>query len=162
MSNVSNSSPRTDRPFTPRARRSPRRGFATAALLLAVVGLSQVGQAAAPSGRYSVTSDTVLDNKTGLVWQRNIDTANQRDQDQAKTYCAGVSLAGSGWRVPSVKELSTLVDDTVQFPAWDKSAFPDTDGFYYFMSSSPGNWQVFFALGTVTNDRSTTYVRCVR
>jgi len=160
MTHVTNSSLRTE--MAPPLRRSRLRRIATAALLLIGLGLSQVGQAAAPAGRYSVTTSTVLDNKTGLVWQRNIDITTQRTQDEANTYCAGVSLSGTGWRVPSIKELSTLVDDTVQFPAWDKSAFPDTDNFYYFMSSSPGNLQVFFALGTITSDRNTTYVRCVR
>jgi hypothetical protein len=140
--------------------RGSRVGMAVALTLLGV-GQSEVSHATAPAGRYTVMSSTVLDNKTGLLWQRDVDTATQRTQDEAKTYCAGVSLPGSGWRVPSVKELSTLVDDSAQFPAWDTTAFPDT-GFYYFTTSTPGNIQVFFALGTVTVDRSSMLVRCVR
>lgn len=142
-------------------RRSRARLLGVAALLALGIGASQVGHAAAPAGRYTVSGSTVLDTKTGLLWQRDVDTVNQRTQEEAATYCAGVSLPGSGWRVPSVKELSTLVDDTAQFPAWDKTAFPDT-GFYYFTTSTPGNWQIFFALGTVTIDRSSMLVRCVR
>jgi hypothetical protein len=68
---------------------------------------------------------TIADNRTGLTWQRNVDPGRYT-WDQAKTYCQGLSLAPGGWRLPSFKELLTLVDPTKASPAIDSDAFPAT------------------------------------
>lgn len=53
---------------------------------------------------------SVLDNNTGLVWQKT--PQNERFQySDALSYCAALDLTGrSNWRVPSIKELYSLAD----------------------------------------------------
>ncbi len=53
---------------------------------------------------------TWLDTSTGLTWQN----PGPRGYDvmtwpEAKTYCAELTLAGSGWRVPTIGELRSLI-----------------------------------------------------
>ncbi len=73
-----------------------------------------------------IDADTVSDPATGLVWQRAAD-ATPVTFDEAARRCAALSLAGSsGFRVPTMKELQTLVSER---PAGalliDEVAFPD-------------------------------------
>jgi Protein of unknown function (DUF1566) len=100
----------------------------------------------ANSGQYAVSADglTVTDTITGLVWQR--DGSGTRavcaagttcTWAEAKVYCAALVLGGvSGWRLPGVMELSTIVDFTRENPAIDPAAFPSTPG-HAFWTSSP-------------------------
>ena len=54
---------------------------------------------------------TVTDNRTGLIWQQGEPGA--MTWNSALTYCEGLSLAGStDWRLPNIKELESLVDET--------------------------------------------------
>ena len=66
------------------------------------------------AGRYDLSvTGTARDVKTGLTWQRVAPTTGRRKLADAKTYCAtGTGLSGTGWRLPTVKELLTLVDFT--------------------------------------------------
>ena len=68
--------------------------------------------AAAPAGQYTVATDTVKDNRTGLTWQRA--TGGPLIFTTALAYSTGLSLGGltSGWRLPNIKELATLLDET--------------------------------------------------
>jgi hypothetical protein len=53
----------------------------------------------------------VLDNETGLVWERTPDTATNHQWHNALSYCQGLLKGGRyGWRLPSLEELSTLRD----------------------------------------------------
>ena len=62
-------------------------------------------------------NDAVLDHETGLVWERSPTTAAYPYYG-ATNYCLNLSLGGrKGWRVPSIFELSTLLDPTVVPPA---------------------------------------------
>jgi hypothetical protein len=63
------------------------------------------------AGRYDLSvAGTARDVKTGLTWQRIAPTGRRRLAD-ATTYCAtGTGLPGTGWRLPTVKELMTLLD----------------------------------------------------
>ena len=65
---------------------------------------------------------TVYDVATGLTWQRAI--ADRQDWDSASTYCS--AQFGSAWRLPSLTELQTIVDETQQDPSIDREAFPCT------------------------------------
>ena len=90
-------------------------------------------RAAAPSGRYTVTGETVYDPRTKLTWQRSTPTT-MYGSDDARATCASAAVAaalgGAGWRLPTVKELSTLVDYSVPppGPTIDAAAFPNTPG----------------------------------
>ncbi|HRI64774.1 MAG TPA: DUF1566 domain-containing protein [Polyangium sp.] len=100
----------------------------TAALVVAVACAlfwSRYGRANAPPGYYSTTDDTVMDTKTGRTWQRVAPT-NSMTLDDAMTYCDTLDLAGqTDWRVPSMKELQTIVDEKRTNPAMDPTAFPN-------------------------------------
>jgi len=140
----------------------------TATLLaFAAAGLLTLG--AAPAGRYTVTTDTVSDTATGLVWQRGGETLTY-SWISAISYCRNLRLAAtSGWRLPTAKELQTLVDERATAIRIDSTAFPSaTSGFFW--SSTPvaatpdKAWGVDFASGEATS-RSTGGgypVRCVR
>jgi hypothetical protein len=118
---------------------------------------------------YTVNVDgTVRDNVTGLTWQRDV-PASTYTWDQAKTYCASLSLAGTGWRLPSRIELVSLVDFTRYNPAIDTTAFPNTPSVWFWTSSavagsSGGAWYVAFYNGYTygTGVGSYSRVRCVR
>jgi len=95
-------------------------------------------QAAAPPGRYTASSGTVLDTKTRLVWQQPF-APSSMTWAAAKSYCAGLgaTLAGTGWRLPTIKELQTLVDVSVATgPSIDPTFFPN-GGPGSFWSSTP-------------------------
>ena len=128
-------------------------------------------RAAAPAGRYTLATDTVADTVTHLTWQRSVPTQTYT-WVAATTYCTGLSLGGftSGWRLPTVKELQSIVDPRAYNPSIDTTAFPATPS-NYFWSSSPhayytGNaWFVYFSDGYTSyfSGTSNTYqVRCVR
>ena len=54
---------------------------------------------------------TVTDLVTGLIWQKTPDFQTRRSYDQAKSYADQLVLAGKGdWRLPTIKELYSLID----------------------------------------------------
>ncbi len=112
---------------------------------------------------------TVTDNNTGLMWQQG--EVGYNDWEGAISYCEGISLAGyTDWRLPNIKELESINDDTLENPAIDTNFFPDAYVSYYWSSttyandSSRAQW-VYFATGGVDwgfFKSSNYYVRCVR
>ena len=136
---------------------------------VAIALVVSFGHAEAPTGRYSITAETVVDEKTGLMWQRVLD-GQAYTFDDAATYCIGLSLAQHfDWRVPSVKELRTLVDESRVGPAIDEGAFPNTPSTLFWTSSlypsrANGAWIVDFSDGIVNDNIVTNVwaVRCVR
>jgi hypothetical protein len=147
---------------------------------LSVTSTSQVRCVRAPAPKcyaahYIVQSGgLVLDAATGLTWQQNDDGA-QHTWGDATTHCAGL---GTGWRIPSVNELETIVDDTrATPPEIDATTFPNTGSTSsnsdYWTSSPYANsvgynyaWAVGFIQGNShvynTVDYITLRVRCVR
>jgi hypothetical protein len=134
-----------------------------------VPGASPTG-AGAPPGRYELTPETAKDLKTALTWQRG--DATPRPFADAYSYCDTLTLAGaSTWRLPTVKELLTIIDERGRDPAVDPAAFGGTQAAYYWSASlmagpvgTMGAWAVDFSRGdTQVVDRGTSYrVRCVR
>ncbi len=60
-----------------------------------------------------VSGDVVIDRGTGLVWQRALGTYG--DWFGALAHCEELALGGrSDWRLPSAKELATLIRDDQQ------------------------------------------------
>ena len=131
---------------------------------------SASAQASSSIGRYTAAGGTVYDHRTGLTWQRST-TLTEYTWVDAKTHCGGLgtSLGGSGWRLPTVKELQTIVDDSRVNPSIDPTAFPAASS-YDFWSSSPlvglsdAAWEVRFDKGNSYQwfVSSTYEVRCVR
>lgn len=154
------------------------------AISLVVVTLPRSADANAPAGHYVVTAGsgtgngTVYDTKSKLTWQQtvslyNVDlSSNTYNWDSAETYCAnlGASLGGTGWRLPTIKELMSIVDlSQTTAPMIDTNAFPSTPSEFFWSSSivvgSPSyRWGVFFLWGFTMNTatRGRSYVRCVR
>ena len=144
--------------------------FVAAGLLASVLGGDS--RATAPAGWYTTGSRdgiaTVNDTKTGLVWQTTADPGTY-DWSGARDHCAAL---GAGWRMPTLKELQTIVDEGAadEMPASiDISAFPDapTTSFWtssLFAGSEGLGWLVSFDGGnTYTMDvTSSASVRCVQ
>lgn len=114
---------------------------------------------------------TVLDNQTGLVWQQDFSPPMQ-SQAMALAYCDGLTIPGGVWRLPSVLELASLVDETRAGsgnPAIDTAIFPMTPGEYFWTSSplvgdATRSWAVSFYDGAVGDHISMNLylARCVR
>jgi hypothetical protein len=137
--------------------------------------------AVAPSNQYAVISnDEVKDNHTGLIWQR-ADSVTAMPWSDAQGYCAALAIGGQVWRLPTIRELSTLVDEALVAPSINRTMFPMTkygsrsnnwywashraagsttaswalnfdDGFTGFNAGASGAWNFFTA----------AFVRCVR
>jgi hypothetical protein len=86
-----------------------------------------------PRDRYKpdAATDTVTDTRTQLVWQRQYS-----DTDTLEQARAACSSSGSGWRLPGVKELLTLIDPTRSEPAVDP-VFPKLPIPGVFWSATP-------------------------
>jgi len=111
---------------------------------------------------------TVKDLATGLTWQREDDNT-PRANGPAATYCQRLTLAGGGWRLPTIKELYSLVNLKVMSPAIDSDVFPNTNLDYWWSETIDANdsnkaWFVFFKNGgsQTTSLTLALYVRCVR
>jgi hypothetical protein len=131
---------------------------------------------------YTVGTETVTDDVTGLMWQRTVPT-NQCPSDpdgvctwaDAQSYCDNLRLGGSSdWRLPTLPELFSLLD-MGRLPAIDGSAFPDTAIGSPFWSVTPyvdpnmtdqlQAWALYFDDGNTTSASETggaNGVRCVR
>jgi hypothetical protein len=148
---------------------SPVTGDGVAILARCVIPSAVRGPSCYSPPRFTVagtgTSATVTDASTKLVWQRGF-SGTAMAWDAAKTYCSKASL-----RLPSMKELQSIVDYTVRSPGptIDTTVFPKTPTDYFWTSSpvagSPGKaWIVSFSSGATftipTGD--TWWARCVR
>lgn len=87
-----------------------------------------------------VDTGEVGDVETGLIWAQASNNTAYLKQTAAVAYCAGLGLNGHTWRLPSVTELASLVDDNPNIkkvsPAIDQCVFADTSPKTYYMSSS--------------------------
>jgi hypothetical protein len=115
---------------------------------------------------------TVTDNRTTLMWQQA--EPGKMYWGTAVSYCKNSTLANkSGWRLPNVKELQSLVDYTRTYPAFDTTAFPNVGSTYtaYWASTTDAYttsdaWYVSAVDGQVytwvEKASNQYYVRCVR
>jgi hypothetical protein len=139
------------------------------AVVLVAVALIAPAQANAPAGRYTTTGGTVFDTKTKLTWQQTAPTGTFTLAG-AKTFCQNVvaSLGGTGWRLPTIKELVTIVDySQTGSPKIDAAFLGTTAGYYWSASPVIGEaWGVSFGTGVVSNGfggvSPMAHVRCVR
>lgn len=125
------------------------------------------------SGMLDNGDGTVTDRATGLTWQQ-IPDPMLYTQAGAATLCSGLALGGTAagtWRLPTVAELQTIVDDTAFIPAIDATLFPNaiaTVEFYWTSSTYAPNpvssWMLWFDTGypASADPASTGAVRCVR
>jgi hypothetical protein len=138
-----------------------------------------------PPEHYTVTGTApdaeVLDNYTGLIWQQGF-SPSLMAWSEAPAYCSSLNLNGhTGWRVPTLNELASTVNEAKVGGAINASAFPNNpngckepkywfwaaeaskvggeawglsycDGFTGANSGASGDWNYF----------PTANVRCVR
>jgi hypothetical protein len=143
-------------------------------------GEGQNDMAKEPPDHYNVDTSAgeTTDNYTGLIWQQGSSPSTMAWADAAD-YCATLNLNGHTWRVPSLNELASIVNEALVAPAVNRTAFPNTkygsksnnwywanaqygskygwainydDGFTGYNSGSSGDWNYFTA----------AYVKCVR
>lgn len=118
----------------------------------------------APAGRYTASAGVVYDTRTKLRW-RQTPPAGTFTWGDARNYCTGL---GAGWRLPSFKELTTIVDFSKASPAIDTTAFLGTQSAAYwsltFVGETSSLWTVDFSTGgsKVVSSATASYVRCVR
>ena len=98
---------------------------------------------------------TVSDLRTGLVWQK-VGADKPMTWEQALAACSSLNLAGkTDWRLPNIKELRSLSDDTRSRPSVDRAFFPSVQSSAYWSSTTQSNrperaWHTDFASGLVT------------
>lgn len=110
---------------------------------------------------YSTDASEVTDSQTGLVWRRcseGMTWSGGTCTGVATTFSHEAALAHAktqtGWRLPNVKELESIVDMSRMKPAIDPTAFPATSSGWYWSSSpmvgdSRNAWVVGFDYGKV-------------
>lgn len=121
-----------------------------------------------------IAAGEIKDNLTGLIWQQ-ASTAAAMPFAGAADVCAHLNLNGHVWRLPSIKELSTLVNETPPItkvsPAIDTMLFPDTpsNGVYWSSSLFGGKpttehlpWVINFTDGFTQASKAEARVKCVR
>lgn len=111
----------------------------------------------------------VTDTNHNLVWQDEESIADQfMTHDQAIAYCSELSLLDrSGWRVPTVVELRSVVDRNRTNPAINQTFEKSVNGFFWsstlYQPDTSKVWSILFTDGNdyqqPKNDKA--YVRCV-
>ena len=109
----------------------------------------------------------VRDNVTGLEWQQAT-APGEKTWQNALAYCEALGLAGyTDWRLPTIQELSSLVDGSRTNPAIDPIF--SAVGHAHWSSTTVASytddaWRLNFLYGNVYDNNKTddAYVRAVR
>lgn len=135
----------------------------------------------APASRFVIRSDgTVTDNSTGLIWKRCSEglsgakcedgTVKTYNWKEAKNAAETSKFAGrQDWRLPTIKELDTIVEYQCSMPAINQTVFPATPALNFWSSSlysgyPNGAWNLNFNDGVrdSCSMNYSLYVRLVR
>lgn len=143
-----------------------RAACVTAAVAWFCMATSAIAEAPADRYKIDVASSQVTDLRTGLIWQQPISTSFY-SWDQATTYCRGLRTGTAAFRLPTFKELMSLVDPTRSMPAIDVRVFPNTLNELFWTASNRGTSgpaAISFATGSSTFYKASDSlrVRCVR
>ncbi|MBU0663778.1 MAG: DUF1566 domain-containing protein [Proteobacteria bacterium] len=119
-------------------------------------------------GPYTAGSNTVVDQGTGLEWQKS-DDATPRNWQDSLAYCESLSLdSKTDWRLPSIRELKSIADVSRYYPATDP-AFSCQLSSYWSATTvtdypTTSAWHVHFGNGDdIWDVKAKKYnVRCVR
>ena len=111
--------------------------------------------------------DTWIDPETGLEWQTGIGC--EMNWEESLKYAGELDLSGkSDWRLPTRKELLSLISDIKTRPCIKTSSLVCASSGYWssttFANYTSYAWSVHFSSGSVYHhDKSYNYyVRCVR
>ena len=131
-------------------------------ILLIAIGLST-----ALFADFSKNGNIVTDSSTGLQWQDN--ETVRKTWTESIDYCEVLTLDGhNDWRLPNLKELTSLVDDSRVSPVIS-TVFEHTASSNYWSSTTNAGlsgvaWNVYFSDGYqyYYGKSRSIYVRCVR
>lgn len=128
-----------------------------------------------PTTRFEENQDgSVTDKATGLTWSRcslgqTWDNGSCQGEARALPFAIVSLVAETGWRLPELAELSSLVELRCFRPAINQQIFPDTVASAYwtttrFVNKDGQFWQVHFLHGETVSERvdGVGYVRWVR
>ena len=134
-----------------------------------------------PAGRFLVHGNgTVTDTATGLIWAQCAEglSGSACTEGTAAIFTWADALirardsthAGyTDWRLPNVKELSSIVEERCYDPAINLAVFPNTPSSYFWSASPNGYssgyaWVVSFSNGYANDYNRSSYnrVRLVR
>jgi hypothetical protein len=112
---------------------------------------------------------TVTDLDTGLMWQQ-VGPATALTWTNALLYAGHLVLGGFGdWRLPNIKELRSLNDETLAGPSLATNFFPDARSARYWSSTTQNNrstnaWFAEFVNGLTSQaaKAGSNWVRAVR
>jgi len=125
--------------------------------------------------RFLCDSETCIDSVTGLQWQRcsaglfgsdcSTGTAEYKVWQTAVNDCSDLYLANKDdWRLPSIYELTSIVDFSETDPSIDSDAFPNTPSSAVWSSTDVENpeeigwvaaWGIKFSSGWIGYDQKT-------
>jgi hypothetical protein len=121
-------------------------------------------------GRFRDNGDgTITDVTTGIMWQQTETKA--MTWEKALAYCENLNVGGHhDWRLPNIRELSSLVDDSRRAPSINTAYFPGCRPAEYWSSTTNAlypafGWYVGFNDGRVNGGGEKGrchYVRAVR
>ena len=118
------------------------------------------------------SNGTITDDVTGLMWRQEDDDVG-KNWEESLIFCESLDLGGhTDWRLPDIKEIRSIADNTRFNPGIDTTYFPGTDWPYWLsywssstlVSDDDYAWGVTFDYGNVSPRGKHTYqnVRCVR
>jgi len=130
---------------------------------------------------YTKKGEVIIDNSTGLMWQNQAYTQKEKEAEDANKehgkvlkwanaskYCDELTLGGyDDWKLPTLKELKTLVDYSQHNPAID-AQFEVIPDYYWtrttYADDTADAWVVGFDDGGDgwSTKSGSDYVRCVR
>ena len=131
---------------------------------------AEQGGPASPRFTLLFDGSAVEDKQTGLVWEQEPDRFHGT-WTEAAAHCREKVVGGqSGWRIPTVKELSTLMDSSQRDPALPAGhPFSNIKSAIYWTGTPSATddmvaWHVSFFTGEAVTDQKsqTRRVWCVR
>ena len=115
---------------------------------------------AAPHSYFVKEDGTILDLDTGLMWQQT-EFPSALSWENALQQAEALELGTfTDWRLPNIKELNSINDETRIDPSLDTSIFPSATPDRYWSSTSQNNqtgraWFVDFRFGIVSQAEKT-------
>ncbi len=116
---------------------------------------------------YEIHGPIVRDTVTGLSWQRSSDS-QRRSYEDARAYCAQLTLEKeTGWRLPSLHELFTIIDYGRINPSLPPEFFPTSMSVWAadsVLDETPQAYVVSFETGMTQQARTLFFMntRCVK
>lgn len=113
-------------------------------------------------------NNLVIDNNNKIVWQDNKDVINlSKTFQEAEEYCSSLDTLHLNWRLPTIMELSSIIQDSPK-NNHTNTIFKHTRGVFYFSGTrfsgdASSLWGVHFKVGFKIWIRGykKSYSRCV-